>query len=199
MTDKVPPQMVILAGPNGAGKSTAAPELLPVDFDLTRYLNADTIARGLSAFDPSSEAVAAGRILLAQMADYVAAGKDFAVETTMSGRSLAKRAADAKAAGYVVRLLFLYVPSPEFSVGRVARRVADGGHHVPTETIRRRHDMALRNFFQLYLPLADDWTLYDNTTPPPAPIASGERSGADLTHITRPDLWDDLRRRYAAD
>ena len=70
----------------------------------------------------------------------------------MSGRSLAKRAADAKAVGYAVRLMFLYVPSPEFSVGRVARRVADGGHHIPTNTIRRRHDMALQKLLHALPP-----------------------------------------------
>ena len=189
------PQMVILAGPNGAGKSTAAPNLLPDSLDLARYLNADTIARGLSAFDPAAEAVAAGRILLAQMADYIADRVDFAIETTMSGRSLAKRAADAKAAGYEVRLFFLYVPSPEFSVGRVARRVSAGGHHIPTDTIRRRHDAALRNFFQLYRPLADDWTLYDNTDPPPVPVATGR--GSMPPTVLQPALYDDLTQRYA--
>ena len=46
------PSVVILAGPNGAGKSTAAPALLHDAFGIDEFVNADVIARGLSAFDP---------------------------------------------------------------------------------------------------------------------------------------------------
>ena len=80
MTDAIPPQCLILAGPNGAGKSTAAPILLPETLHVRRFLNADTIARGLNGFDPEAEAFAAGRVLLAQMTDYVRERLDFAVE-----------------------------------------------------------------------------------------------------------------------
>ena len=87
MSDPIPPQCVVLAGPNGAGKSTAAPFLLSDAMRLTRFLNADTIARGLSAYEPDDAATRAGRILLDTMDDYAAAGLDFATETTLSGRS----------------------------------------------------------------------------------------------------------------
>ena len=87
-----PVEGIPLAGPDGAGKSTAAPFLLPGAPRIRRFLNADTIARGLSGFDPDAEAPAAGRILLAQMDDSVRDRLDFAVETTLSGRTLAARA-----------------------------------------------------------------------------------------------------------
>jgi predicted ABC-type ATPase len=38
-----------------------------------------------------------------------------------------------------------------------------GGHSVPEETIRRRYKAGLRNFFNLYRPIADSWKLYDNS------------------------------------
>ena len=57
------PCIVILAGPNGAGKSTAAPALLQGALAVTEFVNADVIARGLSAFDPNSVAIAAGRVM----------------------------------------------------------------------------------------------------------------------------------------
>jgi ABC-type cobalamin/Fe3+-siderophores transport system ATPase subunit len=53
------PSVVILAGPNGAGKSTAAPELLQGELAVNEFVNADVIARGLSAFDPDRAAIAA--------------------------------------------------------------------------------------------------------------------------------------------
>ena len=48
-------------------------------------------------------------------------------------------------------------------IARVAGRVQLGGHFVPEETIRRRHAAGLRNFFNLYSPIADSWSFYDNT------------------------------------
>jgi predicted ABC-type ATPase len=58
------PNVVILAGPNGAGKSTAATALLHGAFGVDEFVNADVIARGLSAFDPDRVAITAGRIML---------------------------------------------------------------------------------------------------------------------------------------
>jgi predicted ABC-type ATPase len=49
--------IVILSGPNGAGKSTAAPALLPAVLGIAEFVNADTIARGLSEFDPESKSL----------------------------------------------------------------------------------------------------------------------------------------------
>ncbi|NNJ27561.1 zeta toxin family protein [Alienimonas chondri] len=197
MAAPIPPQCVVLAGPNGAGKSTAAPALLPEALQIRRFLNADTIARGLSGFDPESEAFAAGRILLTQMDDYIRERLDFAVETTLSGRTLAKRVRDMKAAGYSITLFFLWVPAAEFSMERVSRRVAAGGHDIPRDTLRRRHDATIKNFFRLYRPLADAWTLYDNSGVVPLdPIATG--SGDASPTLLRPDLWHELRERYDA-
>ena len=46
------PDVIVIAGPNGAGKSTLAPTLLRDTFQVFDYVNADTIAEGLSAFAP---------------------------------------------------------------------------------------------------------------------------------------------------
>jgi predicted ABC-type ATPase len=54
---------VVLAGPNGAGKSTAAPVLLHDVLGVSEFVDADVIARGLSAFEPERVAMAAGRVM----------------------------------------------------------------------------------------------------------------------------------------
>jgi len=69
------PQIVILAGPNGAGKSTTAPSLLRGALGVTEFVNADVIARGLSAYDPGAAAFAAGRVMLRRMRDLSARGR----------------------------------------------------------------------------------------------------------------------------
>lgn len=58
------PSVIVLAGPNGAGKSTTAPSLLRDLLDIRLFVNADTIAQGLSAFDPAVPAIEAARIML---------------------------------------------------------------------------------------------------------------------------------------
>ena len=57
------PDVVVLAGPNGAGKSTAAPRLLRGTLAVEEFVNADTLAQGLSAFRPEGVAIEAGRLM----------------------------------------------------------------------------------------------------------------------------------------
>ncbi len=66
------PQVYIIAGPNGSGKTTFATEFLPNYADCPAFINADTIARGLSGFSPEAVALKAGRILLGQIESYAA-------------------------------------------------------------------------------------------------------------------------------
>lgn len=60
-------------------------------------------------------------------------------------------------------MFYLWLPDPEESVRRVARRVERGGHHVPPEVVRRRYVRGIANFIGLYRPIADHWRLYDNS------------------------------------
>jgi len=62
--------VVVLGGPNGAAKSTAAPRLLRGSLRVSEFVNADTLAQGLSAFRPEDAALQAGRIMLARL-DYL--------------------------------------------------------------------------------------------------------------------------------
>jgi predicted ABC-type ATPase len=167
------PRAIIIAGPNGAGKTTFATEYLPNEGDCLRYVNADLIARGMSPFDPDLAAVAAGRLLLELIDDYVAAGNDFAFETTLSGRTYARRIQDWKSDGYHVRLIFLWLPSVELAVRRVRQRVAQEGHNVPENVIRRRFASGVANLEQIYKPLVNEWGIYDNSGAAPRLIASG--------------------------
>jgi len=77
-------------------------------------------------------------------------------------------------AGYRVKLIYLSLPSVEMEIARVAARVAQGGHHVPEEIVRRRFSAGLHNFHQTYKQLIDIWILYDNSQETPILI---ERSG----------------------
>ena len=182
------PQLVLIGGPNGAGKSTAAPQLLRDTLDVTEFVNADTIASGLSGFHPESAALQAGRVMLARLRDLGSRRADFAFESTLASRSFAPWIRRLKQTGYVFHLTFLWLPDPDVAVARVATRVRDGGHDVPEATIRRRYYSGLCNFFRLYRPIADHWRFYDNTgTSGPRLISMG--SGTVDLEIRDLRLW----------
>lgn len=171
-----PPHIIVVAGANGAGKSTAAPRLLRDALAVTEFVNADTIAGGLSAFRPETVAVAAGRIMLARVRELAAQRANFAFETTLASRSYARWLDGLRRDGYHVHVLFLWLRSADLAVGRVAERVRLGGHDVPEAVIRRRYEKGLRNFFGLYMRLADSWQLFDNSERgDPRTVAAGTR------------------------
>lgn len=83
-------RIVVIAGPNGAGKTTFAREFLPHEANCPDFINADLIAAGLSPFRPESAALRAGRLMLEEIQEKIRLEKDFAFETTLSGRTYVK-------------------------------------------------------------------------------------------------------------
>jgi predicted ABC-type ATPase len=96
------PLVVVLAGPNGAGKSTSAARLLPEALSVEEFVNADTIAQGLSAYRPEAAAVAAGRVMLERLHFLAHERRDFAFETTLAGRGHARWLRELRASRYRV-------------------------------------------------------------------------------------------------
>ena len=84
--------------------------------------------------------------------------KDFGFETTLASRTFAPWIRSLVEDGYEFRLAFLWVPNVDMAIERVRSRVRAGGHGVPEETIRRRFEAGLHNFFELYRPLAATWS-----------------------------------------
>jgi predicted ABC-type ATPase len=168
------PTLCILGGCNGAGKTTLARELLP-RLGLMRFLNADEIARGLSPLDPSLTAFKAGRLLIEEARGLIAAKASFAIESTLSGKTYVTMIREAKAQGYRFLLHYIRIGSGDQAVGRVGLRVRIGGHDVPEDDIRRRFDRSRRHFIEDYVPLADEWVLWDNASPPPQRIADSSK------------------------
>lgn len=187
------PNLVVLAGPNGAGKSTAAASILRDVLGLDEFVNADVIARGLSGFEPERAGLAAGRIMLARLKELARRRLSFAFETTLASRSFAPWIARLIQDGYQFHLVFLWLPHPDLAVARVAARVRDGGHDVPEETIRRRYEAGLRNFFGLYQPMACTWKLCDNSEASQARLIAAGENGI-VTHVADSLTWDRIQK-----
>lgn len=186
------PRVVVVAGPNGAGKSTSASVLLPEVLSVLHFVNADTIAAGLSAFAPETVAIEAGRVMLARIKELAARHADFAFETTLSSRSFAPFLRDLQQQGYLVFILHVWLRRPELAVQRVAARVARGGHSVPPPVVMRRYWRSHANFRRLYRPLADDWILCDNSGEVPVVVAHGHRDV--VAQVLDQDLYDEFER-----
>jgi predicted ABC-type ATPase len=192
------PSLIVLAGPNGAGKSTAAPALLRGTLGVTEFVNADVIAQGLSAFEPERMALAAGRIMLRRLQELAKHRASFAFETTLASRSFAPWIRKLLQRDYQFHLLFLWLPSADFAVQRVADRVRLGGHGVPEATIRRRYTAGLRNFFTSYQRLATTWRVYDNASDAGFRLIAAGQQGS-VTRIADAELWEHLKREYGYD
>jgi len=179
--------LVVLGGPNGAGKTTAAEILLPQNLRIHPFLNADEIAREISPGNVESVAFEAGRLMIERMRDLVREGTSFAFETTCAGKSYVRLLQECRAAGWRISLVYLWIPSPEYAIARVARRVSQGGHFIPEDVIRRRYRAGLWNMLHLYLPLADDATIYDNRDSALRLIA--RRSPGLPLHVADEEIW----------
>jgi predicted ABC-type ATPase len=157
------PKFYIIAGCNGAGKTTASFEILPQILNCKEFVNADEIARGLSPFQPETVAIEAGRLMINRIQDLLSRNVDFAIETTLSSRSYVNTIKQAKSLGYETYLLYFWLSSPQMAVERVAKRVSQGGHHIPTDTIFRRYKLGIKYLFGLYLNYADNVMILDNS------------------------------------
>lgn len=190
-TPKPPPRVVVFAGPNGAGKSTHADAILAA-LGIDTFVNADYIARGLSGRNTDAVAFEAGRIMLKRLHQLADAKADFAFESTLSSRTFAAFLSTLKQQGYAVVIYYFCLANPQLAVRRVKLRVSLGGHDVPADVIRRRYGRSVINFFTLYMPLADEWTLFDNSTPPLARTVAAKLNGQ-LT-VTEPTTWHKLQK-----
>jgi predicted ABC-type ATPase len=185
------PNLYIIAGPNGAGKTTFARKFLPDYANCFEFVNVDLIASGLSPFDPERAALKAGRIMLEQIHSLAGRGLDFGFETTLSGKTYVRLLQEMKKRGFLIHIFFLWINDVELGLERIKLRVRNGGHAIPEGTVRRRFGRSLANFLSVYRPLADSWTIFDNSGNVPEMIAI-EESGE--IEILDPDLFNILLR-----
>lgn len=154
------PSLYILAGANGSGKSTISKVFLPTQGLV--YINPDDIAREICELHPESAKIAAGRETLRRIDSLLSEGVSFAMESTLSGSLYVNMLNRAQQLGYKTSIIYTFVESPEICIARIAARVKKGGHFIPDADVRRRYVRSKKNFFSLYAPIVDYWTLLYN-------------------------------------
>ncbi len=187
------PFLYIIAGCNGAGKTTASYTILPEMLNCKEFVNADSIAAGLSPFNPESVAFEAGRIMLNRINELLEEGSDFAFETTLSTRSYVSLINSARQKGYSVTIVFFWLSSPQLASERVAYRVSNGGHNIPENIIRRRYYRGISNLFKLFMPICSMWLVVDNSLNNWILVAEGEYHF--VKDIKNPEIWERINKQ----
>src|SRR5260370_30901259 len=80
--------------------------------------------------------------MLERMGCLVRTGQRLVVGAACSGRARASWLRECRAKNWRVTLLFLWLPSPQAALDRVARRVRQGGHGVPRTSKGQGDDRA---------------------------------------------------------
>lgn len=155
--------LYIIGGCNGAGKTTASITVLPQILNCKEFVNADEIAKGLSPFNPEAVAFEAGRLMLNRIKNLLMENENFAFETTLATRSYKNLVLDAHSKGYRVGLLYFWLNDISLAKRRVLSRVSEGGHNISPDVIHRRYINGIKNLFDIYLPIVDHASVFDNS------------------------------------
>lgn len=122
--------------------------------------------------------------------------RSFLVETVLSSDKFRPRVTEAIAAGFRFGLVFVTLRAAALHVARVADRVIEGGHDVPTDRVLARRIRA-HAAFGWFAARAHRGLLIDNTGGPglasDGPILVAEKpDGQQEWLVHRPDLQSDL-------
>jgi predicted ABC-type ATPase len=174
--------LIVLAGPNGAGKSTFFDVFLRARG--FRFVNADLIARGLPGEDRAAIAYRAAELAEIARRALVARGDTFVMETVFSDPAGAKLSflRDSRARGYRIALVYIGLESVALSQARVLQRVAQGGHDVPDDRLRKRLPRSLANARQALQFVDAAWVLDNSDADHPFRLVATTRAGK-TTHV----------------
>ncbi|UOQ93951.1 zeta toxin family protein [Halobacillus shinanisalinarum] len=159
--DKLPPMMYVFAGNNGSGKSTLR-SLLIDKLGIDINIDPDSIARRLDPKAPETKQFAAGKAAVKLVYECIKEEKSFSIETTLAGKNAIHQMTKAKEEGFEITMFYVELSHVEQNIERVALRVKNGGHHIPTSDILKRDTTSKENLLR-NLSLVDNLVVIDNS------------------------------------
>ncbi len=164
---------IVIGGPNGSGKTTFA-NAFRKKYPYP-YVNADEIAREMNPEAPEKVQLKAGRKFFEEVSELIENNRNFIVESTLSGRYLARVIREVKAKNYLLVMVFVYLETPETCIGRIRERLLKGGHFVPDEFVIRRFHRSKNNFWKEYKHHAEQWFVVYNSEQRFMEVVFGEK------------------------
>lgn len=154
-------QLWLLVGGNGAGKSTFYRLVLePLGLP---FVNADRLAKLVYPEATEEHSYEAARLAEQQRNNLLLSGSSFCFETVYSHPSKLDFVARAKSLKYEVIMVLIHLEQVELNAARIAQRVSEGGHNVPTNKVTQRIPRMLSHV-KTSLPLCDQVRVFDNSS-----------------------------------
>jgi predicted ABC-type ATPase len=76
------------------------------------------------------------------------------------------------------------------AIKRVAKRVVEGGHNIPTNVIKRRYKSGIYNLINNYIEVVDSFFIYDNSYQKALLICDGNSSDFTVNDF---DKWKKIQ------
>ncbi|BCG58090.1 zeta toxin family protein [Paenibacillus sp. URB8-2] len=153
--------MFVFAGNNGSGKSTIR-NLIIDRIEVSVNIDPDALARRINPTQPETARVSAGKEAIRLARECIHNHRDFSVETTLSGGYAIRLMKEAKLKQFEITMFYIGLGDPNLNIERVASRVRNGGHHIPTKDILHRHQSSMQNLLP-HLDLLNDLIVIDNS------------------------------------
>lgn len=153
--------MFIFAGNNGSGKSTIR-NLIIDRIGVSVNIDPDALARRINPAQPEAARVSAGKEAIRLARECIYNHRDFSVETTLSGGYAIRLIKEAKLNQFEITMFYVGLGDPYLNIERVASRVRNGGHHIPTKDILHRHQSSMQNLL-VHVELLNDLIVIDNS------------------------------------
>ena len=170
----------IIGGVNGCGKSSLTGALKAERSDLGLLIDVDKLAAQLGS------PVEGGKAAVRKIDECLEKGISFTQETTLSGARTERTIRRAKERGYTIRLYYIGLDTMEESRGRIANRVAKGGHDIPREDVERRFQSRFADVLRV-LPYCDEARFFDNDN---GFVEVAEyRNGELIPRVSNPPRW----------
>ncbi|WP_420852161.1 zeta toxin family protein [Paenibacillus hamazuiensis] len=154
--------MFVFAGNNGSGKSTIR-NLIIDRIGINVNIDPDALARRINPLQPEKARVSAGKEAIRLARECIKTKREFSIETTLSGGYAIKLMQAAKANQFQISMFYVGLGDPNLNIERVAIRVRNGGHYIPSEDIMYRHHTSLQNLLD-YMDLVNELYVIDNST-----------------------------------
>lgn len=170
----------IIGGVNGCGKSSLTGALKAERSDLGLLIDVDKLAAQLGS------PVEGGKAAVRKIDQCLEKGISFTQETTLSGARTERTIRRAKERGYAIRLYYIGLDTMEESLGRIANRVAKGGHDIPKADVERRFQSRFTDVLRV-LPYCDEARFFDNDN---GFVEVAEyRNGELIPRVSNPPRW----------